>query len=266
MYLKPHRIHLHFGLEKPVKILQLSDVHFSLADETDGEDLIKHAAARRNTFFCEAGYPERDPVGFLEDAMEYAKDFDCTVITGDILDFMSHANYVEAHRVLAGKDYMFCAGNHEFCPKVGVPDSFDRKAEKWGEVQSYFRGDMGFESRIVGGVNIIAADNGYYTWTEEQYEQLQKEVAKGYPIVIFCHVPLNCNLLDHNPHHKDLWAPDEVVATTRKVTKYITDEPAFKGIFAGHWHGNGDYELSSGKICHVIGGLFKGIVGEIYID
>ena len=266
MFLKPNRIHLHFGLEKPVKILHLTDVHFSLADEVDGEDMMKHAAARRNTFFQEAGCPERDPVGFLEDAMEYAKDFDCTVITGDILDFMSHANYETAHRVLAGKDYMFCAGNHEFCPKVGIPDSFARKDEKMEEVQSFFRGNMIFESRIVGGVNIIAIDNSYYTWTEEQYEMLQKEVAKGYPIAIFCHVPLNCNVLDHNPHHKDLWAPEDVVATTRKVTKYIAEEPMFKGIFAGHWHCNGNYELPGGKTCYVLGGLFKGIVGEIVID
>ncbi len=265
MRLKPNTIHLHFGLEKPVRILQLTDVHFSLADERDGEEMMEHAAARRNTFFKEAGYPERDPVGYLEDAMEYAKNFDCTVITGDVLDFMTYANFEEAHRVLAGKDYMFCAGNHEFCPRVGVPDSFLRKEERIDEIQSYFRGNMVFESRIVGGINIIAMDNSYYTWTEEQLELLKAEVARGLPCIIFCHSPLTCAHLDHNPPHKDLHASDEVVATTRKVTKYLIEEPAVKAVFSGHYHNNGT-EVLGDKTGYILGGLFKGIVGEIIID
>lgn len=263
--LKPVTVNLHFGLEKPVRILHLSDVHFSLADEVDGEDMMKHAAARRNTFFCEAGYPERDPVGFLEDAMEYSKDFDCTVITGDLFDFMSHANGVMAKKVLAGKDYMFCAGNHEFCPKVGTPDSFARKAEKMDEMQSYFRGNMVFESRIVGGVNVITMDNSYYTWTEEQLALLKAEVARGLPCLVFAHSPLTCAQLDHNPPHKDLHASEEEVAITRKVTKYIIEEPAIKAVFTGHYHNTLTEQLGD-KTGYILGGLFKGIVGEIVID
>lgn len=265
MMLKPNVIRLHFGLKKTVRILQLTDVHLSLADDRDGDDMKEHAASRRNTFFREAGFPERDPVGYLEDAMEYAKAFDCTVITGDVLDFMTHANCDMAKKILAGKDYMFCAGNHEFCPKVGVPDSFARKEERLDDIQSYFRGDMVFESRIVGGVNVIAIDNSYYTWTEEQLEWLKAEVSRGLPCILFCHVPLTSNHLDHNPPHKDLHASDEVVETTRKVTKYIVEEPAIKAVFSGHYHNNGTEQLGD-KTGYILGGLFKGIVGEIIID
>lgn len=265
MMLKPHKIHLHFGLEKPVRILQLTDIHLSLADDIDGDDMKQHAANRRNTFFREAGFPELDPIGYLEEAMEYAKEFDCTVITGDMLDFMSHANQVTAKRLMAGKDYLFAAGNHEFCPKVGIPDSFARKEEKMDEIQSCFRGNMIFESRIVGGINVIAIDNSYYTWTEEQLTLLKAEVARGLPCILFCHSPLTCAHLDHNPPHKDLHASDEVVATTRKVTKYIIDEPAIKAVFTGHYHNTGT-EVLGDKTGYILGGLFKGIVGEIYID
>ncbi|MBQ2725130.1 MAG: metallophosphoesterase [Clostridia bacterium] len=265
MMLRPNVIHLHFGLKKPVRILQLTDVHLSLADERDGEDMVAHAAARRNTFFKEAGYPERDPVGYLEEAMKYAEDFDCTVITGDVLDFMTHANCDTAKKLLAGRDYMFCAGNHEFCPKVGVPDSFTRKEQKIDEIQSCFRGNMVFESRIVGGVNVIAIDNSYYTWTKEQLEMLKAEVSRGLPCILFCHSPLTCAHLDHNPPHKDLHASDEVVAITRKVTDYIIREPLIRAVFSGHYHNNGT-EVLGDKTGYILGGLFKGIVGEIIID
>ena len=161
MRLKPEAITLHIGLEKPIRILHFTDVHLSLADDIDGEGMKEHAMQRRHEFCREANYPERDPVGYFEEAMEYSKNFDCTVITGDVIDFISHANCQTAKSILAGRDYLFCAGNHEFCPKVGKPDSFERKEQMLEEIRSLFRGDMLFESRIVGGVNIIAIDNGY---------------------------------------------------------------------------------------------------------
>jgi predicted MPP superfamily phosphohydrolase len=258
-------IHLHFGLKKPIRILQLSDVHLSLADDVDGEAMKKHAAMRRSVFFSEANYPERDPVGYLEEAMEYAKGFDCTVITGDVLDFYSHATCETARRVLAGKDYLFCAGNHEFCPQVGTPDSFSRKEEILDEIQTCFRGNMVFESRIVGGVNVIAIDNSYFTWTEEQLSLLKAEVARGLPCILFCHTPLTNPHMRHEPSHKDLGVSDEVIAFTRSVTDYIIHEPAIKAVFSGHHHSNGT-EVLGEKTGYVVGGLFKGIVGEILID
>lgn len=265
MKFKSNRIELHFGLEKPIRILHLTDVHLSFADNVDGEEMKEHATHQRGIFVREAEYPERDPVGYLEEAMEYSKDFDCTVITGDVLDFMSHANCEMAKKLLAGKDYMFCAGNHEFCPRVGVPDSFERKESKMDEIQSIFRGNMVFESRIVGGVNVLTIDNSYFIWTEKQFEQLKAEVARGLPCILFCHVPLTCAHMNHNPSHPDLGVSDEVIAFTHKVTEYIIEEPAIKAVFSGHYH-NTSLEKLGDKTGYILGGLFKGIVGEILID
>lgn len=263
--LKSNYIHLHFGLQKPVRILHLTDVHLSLADDIDGDDLKAHAAYRRSRFFNEAEFPERDPIGYLETAMEFAKEFDCTVITGDMFDFMSHANFEMTKQILAGKDYMFCAGNHEFCPKVGVPDSFTRKEERMDEVQSIFRGNMVFESRIVGGVNVITMDNSYFTWTDNQFERLKAEVARGLPCILFCHVPLTCPHMNHDPLKPDSKLSKEVIAITDKVNKYIIAEPSIKAVFSGHFHNNGTEQLGD-KVGYILGGLFKGIVGEIMID
>ena len=265
MRLKSEPITLHLGLEKPVRILQMTDVHLSLADDRDGESMKEHAAQRRREFCKEAGYPERDPIGYLEEAMEYSKNFDCTVITGDVIDFISHANCETAKQLLAGKDYLFCAGNHEFCPKVGKPDSFERKERILGEIQDIFRGDMIFESRIVGGVNIIAIDNGYYTWTEAQLQKLKFEVARGLPCVLFCHVPLTVAHMRHEPSHKDLGVSEEYKQFILSVTDYIVNEPMIKAVFSGHNHITSVSEIGNKKD-YTLGALFKGIVGEITID
>lgn len=259
-------IKLHFGLEKPIRILHITDAHLSLADDVDGDEMKAHAAKRRKTFFNEAYAPERDPVGYLEEAMEYSKDFDCTVITGDLLDFTSHANREIAKKILAGKDYMFCPGSHEFCPKVGVPDSWETKDRVFDEIQALFRGNMTFESRIVGGVNVITMDNSYYTWTEEQFEKLKFEVSRGLPCLIFCHSPLtnvglNHELVSVNPN---LILTDEVKTLTYKMTDYIVTEPMIKAVFSGHWHANRTEQIGE-KTGYILGSLVKGIVGEIVV-
>lgn len=265
MSFKAEAINLHLGLKKPVRILQITDVHLSLADDIDGDGMKEHARERRREFIKEASYPERDTVGYLEEAMEYSKDFDCTVITGDVIDFTSHANCETAKRILAGKDYMFCAGNHEFCPKVGVPDSFERKERITDEIQTVFRGNMTFESRIVGGVNVIAVDNSYYTWTEEQFEVLKFEVARGLPCILFCHVPITFNHMRHDPPHKDLGVSEEYKKFILSVNDYIINEPMIKAVFSGHSHITGVTEIGEKKD-YTLGALFKGIVGEITID
>ena len=265
MRLVPNSITLHLGIEKPIRILQLTDVHLSLADDKDAEGMKAHAAERRREFCKEAGYPERDPVGYFEEAMEYSKNFDCTVITGDVIDFVSHANCETARNILLGRDYMFCAGNHEVCPKVGKPDSFERKEKITDEIQTIFRGDMIFESRIVGGVNVIAIDNSYYTWTEAQLEKLKFEVARGLPCILFCHVPLTYHNMRHEPSHKDLGVSEEYKRFVLSVNEYIINEPMIKAVFSGHMHITGVTDIGEKKD-YTLGALFKGIVGEITID
>ena len=265
-HLTPRSVSFHVGLEKPIRILHLTDAHVALADGRN-ENMIEYSARARKVFFDEGCCPARDPIGFLQEAMEYAEGFDCTVFTGDIADFNTFATYDAIREVLAGKDYLFCTGNHEFTPKPGI-DSYELKANTAEYVQSHFRGNIFFESRIVGGVNIVAADNGYYVWTPEQFERLKAEVAKGYPILLFTHVPVHPDLKEAAwfAHHANIpGATPELFELSAEVTRYLSEEPLFVGFCSGHWHNNSFIDFD-GKPSYVLGGLFKGIVGEITVD
>ena len=273
MNLKPFVINLHLGLEKPLRILHFTDAHIALADDTDGDAMKEKAAARRGIFFREGNAPMRDPVGFLEEAIEYSKEFDYVAITGDLMDRISNANVKTVRRLLKDLDYIFCTGNHEFCNVKG--DIRDGREEAEALLKTVYRSNFVLDSHIVGGVNLVAANNAAYYWTEEQFELLKKEVAKGYPILLFTHSPLEdgVRVIDKNPEGRAQTIRDIIVndtgesalSMTAKVVDYIATEPLIKATFGGHFHGNFTKEFGD-KHTYIIGGLFKGIVAEINID
>ncbi len=274
MRLNPSVAQFHFGLEKPIKILHLTDLHLSLSNENDSDALKEKTAKRREVFFKEANAPQRDPVGFLEEALEYSKQFDYTVITGDIFDRISDANIEAARKILGDKDYLFCPGNHEFSTVDGHCKP-EEKEEIRNLLKTIFPGNLTLDSKIIGGVNLVAADNSHYYWTEEQLELLKKEVEKGYPILLFTHSPLENGVRTLNPEldrrtaiiRQEILnsAGESAIKPTCQATDYIANEPLIKATFGGHFHGNFLKEFGN-KNTYILGGLFKGIVGEIHID
>ena len=257
------RITLQLGLEQPVHIAHLTDVHLSLADERDPH-LIKHAAQRASVFDEEAGGPPSTPAEYLAEALAYAKEHcSLAVITGDLIDFVSHATLDTAADLLRGQNYMLTAGNHEFCPKVGIPDSHARKYDTWAEIQKPFCGSMYFESRVVGGVNLITMDNGYYNYSAPQIVALEREIKRGLPILLFSHVPLSDGMIRLEAQHKDL-APDEYMKEqNRRMLALIESTDLIKAEFAGHWHFAVKRTLPSGIPEFVTPGLFKGAFTHI---
>ena len=267
--LKPHVLKFSLGLKKTVKILHLTDPHLSFAAADEPEEWQKKAAIRRNVFFNEAEYPERDPVGYLEEAMEYSKNFDCTVITGDVIDLSFQECIRQAERILSGKDFMFTPGNHELCrPKS--PLNFGNRQEFLNDIRHIFRRNMYFESRIVSGLNVITIDNSMILWTQEQFDFLKAEVEKGLPILLFCHCPLTDVMLtlegeERRNRYFGMGATQEMIDTTCHAMQMVANEPLIKASFSGHYHYTGTEHIGD-KTSYILGGLFKGIVGEIIID
>ena len=133
-------------------------------------------------------------------------------------------------------------------------------------------------SRIFGGVNFVAFDNGYYQFEAEQLDFLKQEVEKGLPIVLMFHTPLfepefyeRCMaaekryasylagvpvelMAEYATRNYDSQIPDE---NTLCFIKYINSQPLIVGILTGHLHRN-DESLIGGRIpqfttnCHYV--------------
>lgn len=245
---------IHIGVETPFTILHASDTHLWRADERDGEKKMKHAKGRGVLF------PQADEN--YEFIIRRANELGCMVAyTGDLIDFVSQANYDAARDFCRRTDCFMTAGNHEFCQFVG--DGAEENAAyrnlSLADVQACFDNDIRFSCREVGGVNFVSLDNSYYRIEPEHLEALRGVVAQGKPVILLMHTPLYTDA-----HYQWMGAnggisymmaaPDRLVETyppdryrqqiadevTKEAYAYIRSQPTIKALLTGHMHH--DYE------------------------
>lgn len=278
MILEPIRSKIVIGLERPLKILHVTDTHLAFADENDDER--KHALTKR--------FSGPEVENYLYEQIAYAKDnCDLLVHTGDLMDFVSHANVEKARKILRDENIFYIAGNHDYSQYVG--EAWEDRAYK---MNSYMKmgGGLGvpmfFNARTVGGVNIVGIDNSYYLFEDWQLDRLKKEVEKGLPIVLAFHDPLfeqslydyhmkkagtECTYLvgcdeDHlQPYSEFRSAQQRPDEPTKRMIDYIKSEPAIRAILTGHLHFNFESDITDRLPQFVTGGGYDGFAREVTI-
>lgn len=269
---------LKIGLEKPVRLLHVTDTHLTYADEQDNER--KHALAARM----------RDPnkEAYLAEHIAYAEEHcDLLVHTGDLMDFVSHGNTEKAREILKNEHIFFIAGNHDYSQYVG--EAWEDDAYRMNSYMQMGYGlgvPMFFNSRTVGGVNIVGIDNSYYRFADWQIWRLRREVEKGLPVILAFHDPLfeqslydyhytvsgeDCTYLvgcdeEHLLRYSEFRAvqqrPD---APTLRMIDYIKGEPQIKAILTGHLHFSFESMITPTLPQFVTGGAYAGVAREITI-
>ena len=281
--LKVENFEIKVGAEKPFGAIQVSDTHIVRVDRRDDERKMRLAAGRSFAPFAEH---------YLDEAIHLAKaNGDMLLHTGDLIDFVSAANLdlVEAH--FAGNDWFVNAGNHEFSKYVGEAREDEAyKRDSYDRVQSAYPNDLTFCSRVVNGVNFVSLDDVYYNVTEKQHQLFMKEVEKGLPIVMMCHVPLyGPKLYDFVMSHTDnkcayvTGAPLELTSTyqggknpppgeewrsravqqrtdkpTADFIKSLKEQKLLKAILCGHLHYFFQERFSPTAVQYVCSATFKG--------
>lgn len=279
---------LHLGADKPFELLHVSDTHIALADERDDLRKRRLAQARAKAF-------EEDTPGcslhYFRESCRFANERGAMLVhTGDLFDFVSEKHFDMAPELMAlPNDAFFAVGNHEFSLYVG--EAFEDetyKAQTFDRVQAAIgTNDLRFASRVVNGVNLIAIDNSYYSFSKEALESLKQEAEKGLPILLFLHTPLYTpELYDLiiNQYHVDNCAlagvPAELmegyndhryrqqIATpqTKRFLDYLYQLDLLKAIFAGHLHYSHQSPLVNGVMQYVTGTQSQNIARLITID
>ena len=264
------------GLDRPLKLMHVTDTHIALADERDDEK--KRALANR------LGNSNKEK--YLEEHIAYAhENCDLLVHTGDLIDFVSRPNVEKAREVLKDDKIFFIAGNHEYSQYVG---------EAWEDntyrMNSYMQMGYGlgvpmfWNTRTVGGVNLIGIDNAYYQFEDWHLWRLKREAEKGLPMVLAFHCPLfeeslytehmrrmpgSCTYLT-GCDEKHLLPYDEFRAVqqrptdaTLRVIDYIRNEPLIRLILAGHLHFPFVSNLTDSLVQIVTGGASEGYAREV---
>lgn len=242
---------LNIGVQTPFRVLHITDTHLVYADMRDGQRKVDLAEKRKKYF------PEAEEA--LTFAERTAAELQIPIVhTGDLIDFVSVANLEAVKRFTDENDCFMAAGNHEFSLYVGeAKEDAAYRNQSLAAVQAVFKNDIRMASRVIGGVNFVALDNGYYLFEREQLDFLKNEVKKGLPVVLLLHNPLYekalydrvmqkspCAYLVGVPealmqgYPKDRYAQQLADAITREAVDYIKNETAIKAIIAGHLHFN----------------------------
>lgn len=250
----------------PVEIVQISDTHFNLVNEYDlseANPAVMSTKIYRTWLANGASQPNAIR------AMEYARYADQTVVTGDILDYLSYGCKELTIKNLFRKDtdIMACLGGHDVTRvmqgKVSDPSSYESRIE-W--LRKFWPHDVYYSSKVVKDkVMCVALDNGMGKYFEEQATKLAADIEKarreGLVILIFEHEPLcTHNPEDHEIHpflsyaadgltnsfDNDCIGKDGTSGATLAVYNLIRNNAdVVRGVFCGHYHG--DY------ITHILG-------------
>ena len=277
-------ITIEVGASKPFDVMHLSDTHITLADDRNDERKML-LACRRSRYM---GHGEH----YLDEAIRYAKDKGMYMMhTGDMIDFVSEANLdvTAMHMLMA--DWFVAAGNHEYSKYVGEAREDEAyKNDSREAVQGAFPNDLTFASRVINGVNFVAVDDVYYNFTRNQLELMKKEMAKGLPVIMLCHVPLytpefckseleatngNCAYLTGVPleitetydpgkthpageewrYRKVQQRADE---PTLEFCAWLKEQKLLKGILCGHMHRFFEERFSPTAIQYTVGAAYNG--------
>ena len=188
-------------------IMQLSDLHFTYCDEEDFAENNPLTMAswenRQNngTWFTTDMDFSSTPLKWVQNTLEYAAAVgDQTVITGDMIDFISYGNLKLMNRVIAEpySNSLMVVGNHEPVRLVsdygvGADDRFCKEYYKMLE-KNWANHDLSYTRKMVGKeVMVIQMDNANYYFTQDQIDKLTADLKiareNGYTVLIFTHIP-----------------------------------------------------------------------------
>lgn len=278
------KLTIRVGAKKKFSALHISDTHLTRVDKRNDERKMILAAKRSGSF----QYSER----YLWEALRYAREHDLMIIhTGDLIDFVSESNLDIASAFYSESDSIVSAGNHEYSQYVGEAwENDEYKARDYDKIQKAYPNDLTFFSRVVNGVNFVAVDDVYYNFTERQHELMEKEMGKGLPVVMLCHVPLytpehykygmeqsggRCAYLTGVPYeltknyeHDDSrplseqWRNRSVQQNTDKATAgfiaWLKEQKQLKAILCGHCHYFFEERFSPTAIQYTVGATYRG--------
>lgn len=261
------------GLEKPLKILHITDSHLPLYCENDTEEIIRQAQKRQ----------QEVSVNNLEKLMKYAQE-NCDIIvhTGDLIDFISKPCVDFAREYLKNDKILFVAGNHEYWRCDGGLEDMAYRLKSIETMGGELCDGMLFNSRIVGGVNFVGIDESYHQAEYEQLDFLKEEVKKGYPVILFMHAPLyeeelykksyefwnrenyllGCDTARHPEIIGDMTEPTEA---SKAFYEYVVSEKRIKAVLTGHLHFSFESKLPSGTMQYVTNRGDQGNAREITV-
>lgn len=247
------------GLDKPFKVLFLSDTHYTIEDERgkpyyDFSKRMGGEAAKPENYGKSNGR-EKALLASLEKAKE--NQVELVILGGDIINFPSLASVESLKKILddSGLPWAYISGNHDWHYEGEKGTEFDLR-KKWTHsvlLPLYQGNNPMCYAKVVHRINFLFIDDSIYEITQEQLQFLQKEIKRGLPIIVSMHIPIyfpghsvfyGCGSPIWNEAHDHLyqierrlpWPKEGHKEITYQFRKLLLDSPEVIGVLAGHTH------------------------------
>lgn len=189
--------------DETVTLSHVTDVHLNLLNARDFANARPEVISfYRNRYHLMNG---RTALA-TENSMDIAEALaDQVVLTGDTLDALNYGTLDLMKRLITAKypNALHASGNHELWQDTGVGQISDTMTmdEKRAVYQEYMPHDSAYSTKLIKNkVLLIQMDNGVgwdegsYSYCEEQYQALEKDLAmareNNYTVIIAQHLPL----------------------------------------------------------------------------
>ena len=205
--------------------------------------------------------------------------------TGDLYDYESAANIAVVADAFTGVgECLYAVGNHEYHGHWRNGIKGDEIPPARARLNAATPNDITIASRVIGGVNFIAFDNGGFSGGLEdvQFAAMQKEFAKGLPTVVMCHLPLwseepaqdrlniagpfqNCRPIKDRSALRGLfygcrYGSDQ---KSKRLVRWLKEQKNLKAVLCGHLHTECSYRFSDTAVQYFAGATYMGKAYEI---
>ena len=251
------------GNGTPIEIFQISDVHFNAFYENEAAFVGDSYKAWGSAFGDNA-----DIITAFKRCMNYAAGADRVILTGDLVNFYSRANYDTVEKyvfraaeninaALSGK-VIPTAGNHEctYSDRSSLTQ-FDLNYTELKALYSKYGFDLDYTSQVIDGrVMVVVLDNasrydaGGDRYSQAQVDNLTRDIAiareNGYTMLLFGHIPMPTKNTDGNGYFRN-YDPDAYTdshPTAKAFYELVTNNAdVIRGIFTGHFHEDNYVEI-----------------------
>ena len=278
--LKIAPLEIDIGVGKAFKALHFSDTHLNFFDAVDFSAVTDSKKAHYHRRWCR--FPQALQSFYA--TVDYARSNGLMMLhTGDLIDYVSEGNERTLSHNVAGLDFHYAIGNHEYQDRGPEHYTDDQQGVR-RRLRRYLPNDLTVASRVVGGVNFVSFDNAMHNLREETIVGVKKEFGKGLPVVLMCHIPPVYTMLfrensrkakrtrlirmgEVSAQTKEMPLPgnpaDRHNESTRAFYAWLRGRKDLKAILCGHTHCAEVDDFSDTAKMYVAGGNYEGHAYEI---
>lgn len=263
------------NITREYKIAWISDLHMMQPDE---KDINEKWYADHSTTFKQRNNSFNNSYSILPKIIKCLNknDFDAIVFGGDIMDNYSEDNFnylKEQINKLTNKNVMFLVADHDYLTEMTTNSGTNKNASSLGvsgEIKQITIGENGDKITLVGQnySNEKISDSAVNT--------INNYLNKSENSLFFTHVPIESKTQasdmqswSRSVHNNEVYYWSSAATSSgynNPSSNYLNtlyNSSTLKGVFAGHVHSSGDFELNNGIKEHIFSASYKNNIGVI---